>query len=685
MYRAVATAMVAVAIVFALVEAAPVLAAVPQRAWTEPEACQSPGGPQNIKPATLFYDASGPGAYVNGNYISFVCNYGFERTSPAGRTAGVAVTVEYCGGAVQAAKRETGNYTTYAGQFTVRQQRWLLQNGALVVIVLYTNAHGGVDDFTTQEMVTGSQNLADLNRPQGAVPCPGGGTTENPGGGNGQGGWSISLSADATNLVAGNDFTLTATANKNTSGTGYAIFIVNQTDDEIVYCQNVAICTYKDFNNDPGSRTYQAFVANLQGQDTQAASNSVAVQWKAWTGTVSLTASEQEPDAGDVVHLVATASPTINASVYMIRIERTDNGFGGNCLESPCDKTDTYDAGVSYTYVAKVLKNDGTDLRATSNPVTVTWKATEEWSGKVFIRTAGGIDKVRPGVRVVMEAQAVPPLTNTDLVMKIFEVEGAGQSATCEDSTAVRCTMVVQSQQATTRIYNAVVLKRDGSGGTKAAAGELVSVTWDPAGRLFACEDGWVADDVTGTATVLIGDTERVPLKKGDVICPKDTVETGADGNITGHYEERGLFNPRSGPEVSYNAEVKVKPNTQLSLDFFDQGVTYSYFDMRAGSAEYFVDGIARSDFRIKSPTSVASVRGTRFSVEVTPGSGKTTVRSYEHEVLVTPTNPSLSPVSIFGGQQVTIETGAKSAVTSFITPLGNKRRLPALTREGLN
>ena len=138
--------------------------------------------------------------------------------------------MNYCSGATQAPKRETGNYTTAAGQFTVRLQQWVLHQGALVVIVVYTNSHGGVDDFNTQEMVSGSTNLTDLNRPQGAVPCPNGGTTQNPGGGP-PGDFAITLAADATQLIAGNDFTLTATANKNT-GAGYRIWLVNQTDGQ---------------------------------------------------------------------------------------------------------------------------------------------------------------------------------------------------------------------------------------------------------------------------------------------------------------------------------------------------------------------------------------------------------------------------------------------------------------------
>ncbi|MEO8541725.1 MAG: hypothetical protein ABI577_18445, partial [bacterium] len=663
-------------------------AAFPQPSWTSDNddvaRCTTTGGPTNIKPAFVFFGISGPGTMVNGNYIGFVCNYSFERNSPAGRFAGVAVTVNYCGGTAQAPQREEGNYTTAAGSFTVQQKRWVVQNGALITIVLYTNNHG-TDDFTTQEMVTGSQNLATQNRPQGAVPCPGGGTTDDPGGGSGSGTWSVSLSADATNLIAGNDFTLTATANATVANSGFAIFIVNQTDGGIVYCQNVKICTFKDFKNEPGSRNYQAFIADLQGQNTQASSQVVNVSWSAWSGSINLTVDDDTVKSGDVVHLLATANPSINGSVYMIRIERQDNGNGGNCLESPCAKVDTYDFGVSYNYVAKVLKNDGTDLRATSTALKITWEATEGWDGVIGLNTAGGINRVAPGTYVTLEAFTDPTLMNTDFVIKITEQGGEGASRTCSDDDGGRCTLVVTGTDGASRSFNAVVVRRDGAGGVKASSSGVVTVSWAFLATTIPCKDGWKAEEVTGGATLLIGGTQRVPLKPGQWVCPKDAVETGADGHVIGHYEERGQFNPNAGPEVSELAKIEVKSSTQMSVDFFRSGVHYTIINLNSGGVEVFFDGIAKSDFRIKSPTAVASVRGTVLTVDVEPGTGKTRVRSYEHEVVVTPENTSLAPVSIFGGDEVTVTSSTKTAVTKFIPTLTFKRRLPGITRDGSN
>jgi hypothetical protein len=673
MRRSIAAATFAVLITVFAAEAIPTEAKVPQREWVLPTACQAPGGPPNTKPPTLFYDASGTGAYVEGNYLGFVCNYGFERTSPTGRFAGVAVTVDYCGGTVQSPKREEGNYNTYAGQFTVRQQRWVLHAGALVVIVLYTNNHNGADDFTTQEMTTGFENLVDLNAPQGSVGCyhaSGSGGT-----------WSITLSADAAQLTAGNQFVLTATANKNVSGSGFAIFIVNQTDGVVVYCQNVQICIYKDYRNDPGTRNYQAFVANLQGQDVQAESNIVNVNWAAWTGSVALVLQEKELDAGETAHLIATATPTINATSYMIRIERSDNGSGGNCLESPCTKTENYDAGVTYTYVAKVLKNDGTDLRATSVPLKVSWKATEQWHGQVFIGTANNIDTVQPGVAVVVEAYADPDLMNTDLVLQILEQGGAGASTACDPD--VRCTIVVNSTIEASRTFRAVAVKREG-GATAATSASDATVKWSNLGKPRACQDGWQVLETSGDAFVHIGDSVKVPIKPGMWICPKDSIETGPNGRVRGWYYERGDLNPSAGQK----AEINVDPKTNVTLDFTPSGVHRERVNLPAGTVNVNIFGggwPTGVDFHIVSPTTVTGVRGTRFSVTVEATTGATTVRSYEHEVFVAPTNPALAPVSIFGGDEVTVSADKKSAVTKFVGQLTNTRRLPALVRDGPN
>jgi hypothetical protein len=497
----------------------------------------------------------------------------------------------------------------------------------------------------------------------------------------------VTLSADDTDLIAGNDFTLTATANKTTSGTGFAIFIVNETDGDIVFCQNVTICTHKDFKNEPGSRTYHAYIANLQGQNVQAASAPVVVGWNEWTGSVTLTVDDDEVDAGDVVHFTATANPSINGSIYKIHVTRQDGGYSpGDCLESPCLVTDYYDAGTSYNYVATVLRQDGTNVRATSPALKVTWKATTDWNGTAGIRLAGGVSPVGLGVLVTIEAFASPSLDGSDYVLQIVEQSagGGGESRSC-DGTSDRCALAVTSSVETTRFFIAQVVRRDGTGGAKAASSEPATVTWVQNGTKFACNDGWVVKEVTGTATMLVGGTTAVPLKAGQWVCPRDMVETGPNSKVTGEFEERGLFNPRAGPEFGLSAKIEIKANTQLTLDFNAQSTTHTIVHLDTGEATFFVNGIAKSDFRIKTPTSVASVRGTVLTVAVEEGGGKTTVTSYEHTVVVIPDNPDLDEVTLYGGDTVTVGASTQTAVTKIYGTLAHKRRLPAVIREGSN
>jgi len=646
-------------------------AAFPQRAWSLPEACNSPGGPQGVT-ATLFPDNSGPGAYVNGNYIAFVCNYGFQRGATS---AGVAVSVDYCGGTALAPRRETGNYNTLAGQFTVRSQRWITVGGALAVIVLYTNAGPGGDHFTTQEMVTGTTNLVELNRPGGAVPCPGGGTTQPPGGGGGgSGGWAVTLAADRTTLIAGNDFQLTATANKNPSGTGYRVYIVNQTENTAVFCATATTCLHKDFLNDPGSRTYVAMIANASGQDVQATSAPITVTWSAWSGSVTLTTPDTSVPAGTSVTMTATASPTINGSVYVIRIERQD-GNGKTCFESPCSANDFYDAGVTYTYVAKVYKNDGTALRATSAPLVITWEATQEWEGRVSLRANGNVTNVAVGRAVTLRAYVSPGLEGSNYIVQIAELVGAnGQLQSCTDPDADRCVLGVTSDRAETRRYEARVVRRDGTGGVKAAS-EVLEISWGPGGSLTPCENYWIVRKPTGNVTVLIGGTIRRPVAAGDRICPDDVVETPENGSVEAEFSERGYWNPNFGNAYT----SRIGPKSQVSIWFGEENVFVTHVDLKAGDAQFTIHGAPPSDFRIKSPTAVASVRGTVVSMAYDAVTRRTTVRSLENDVEVTPTNPSLGSTILHGGEQITVDGTTKSAVTRIAAGFANRLRLPGI------
>jgi len=62
-----------------------------------------------------------------------------------------------------------------------------------------------------------------------------------------------------------------------------------------------------------------------------------------------------------------------------------------------------------------------------------------------------------------------------------------------------------------------------------------------------------------------------------------------------------------------------------------------------------------RGAFTVRSPTVTASVRGTRFRVHHDAATQTSTVSVTEGEVLVTPTNAALSPVTLSAGQQVLV------------------------------
>lgn len=62
-----------------------------------------------------------------------------------------------------------------------------------------------------------------------------------------------------------------------------------------------------------------------------------------------------------------------------------------------------------------------------------------------------------------------------------------------------------------------------------------------------------------------------------------------------------------------------------------------------------------KSDFRVKTPTDVSSVRGTRFTVRYDARTQVSTTLVEEGVVQVTPTNPSLKPVTLRAGERVEV------------------------------
>lgn len=75
------------------------------------------------------------------------------------------------------------------------------------------------------------------------------------------------------------------------------------------------------------------------------------------------------------------------------------------------------------------------------------------------------------------------------------------------------------------------------------------------------------------------------------------------------------------------------------------------------------------SDFSVTTPTATAGVRGTIFTASYDPQAQVTTFSLQEGLIEVTPTNPSLKPVTLQPGQQVQVTNNSISPVTSTGSP----------------
>jgi FecR protein len=146
----------------------------------------------------------------------------------------------------------------------------------------------------------------------------------------------------------------------------------------------------------------------------------------------------------------------------------------------------------------------------------------------------------------------------------------------------------------------------------------------------------------SGTVTVITRKVEIqhsgsswVPAGLGMALVPGDKVHTGFKGSVS--------IQLPNGHVVQMN---------QLSMILItDNGI---FLQLGEVSAQVGRKGRGASDFEVKTPTCGAGVRGTIFSVSVNE-LPVTTVSVVDGEVLVSPTNSSLRPVTLYGGQQIRV------------------------------
>ncbi len=118
--------------------------------------------------------------------------------------------------------------------------------------------------------------------------------------------------------------------------------------------------------------------------------------------------------------------------------------------------------------------------------------------------------------------------------------------------------------------------------------------------------------DVDGDAKVrLLGSAEWVLAEKGMVLAQGDTVKTGSDSTMT-----LRLDNDDEKAYVELDENSKMLISRLLMND--DKGGKRTLLDLPIGEIMIEVDELsAESKFEVKTPSAVAGVRGTKFSVRV--------------------------------------------------------------------
>ena len=114
---------------------------------------------------------------------------------------------------------------------------------------------------------------------------------------------------------------------------------------------------------------------------------------------------------------------------------------------------------------------------------------------------------------------------------------------------------------------------------------------------------------LSGSVTI-IHDASDMPARVGDFLHEKDVIQTGANGSI--------------GITFTDNTTMSAGPNSEVALDEyrFDSSNFNGAMlaDMRKGTLAMVSGDIARSTpgaMKVKTPTAILGVRGTRFVVQV--------------------------------------------------------------------
>jgi len=154
------------------------------------------------------------------------------------------------------------------------------------------------------------------------------------------------------------------------------------------------------------------------------------------------------------------------------------------------------------------------------------------------------------------------------------------------------------------------------------------------------------AASVSGLSLIYSGDSVPTGLTAGYVLNPGDRIDTRGGGRVV--------------IDLSDGSMVVVQPESVIVLKDFQQASSLrELFDIMRGMVRVRINhfGGRPNPYRMNSPTASIAVRGTEFSIEVSPR-GDTQVVVYEGAVEVTSLSDPAQTILIEAGRGVLVESG---------------------------
>jgi hypothetical protein len=278
----------------------------------------------------------------------------------------------------------------------------------------------------------------------------------------------INISANPTSLPVGSSSTITAIASYDVGPTSFSIRIY-EGNTVIRSCKTGTTCSVSITKSSPGTYYY---VAKIETNETRilATSNTVSVTWTTNTTptpwSIRLSANPTSLPVGSSSTITAIANVDIGTTPYYIRIYEGNIVIRSCYSGTSCSVTVTKSSSGTYYYYAKIEKYDGTEVKAVSNTVSVTW-----YIPLAEINISANPTSLPVGSSSTITAIASYDVGPTSFSIRIYE----GNTVIRSCKTGTTCSVSITKSSPGTYYY---VAKIETNETRILATSNTVSVTW---------------------------------------------------------------------------------------------------------------------------------------------------------------------------------------------------------------